>query len=238
VGAFRRRGEGVIRVTLLAAGVAEAGPLRDALALRGLPAEVATPETLRLDFAERRRHDVIVNCVADHPDPAVRLLVGDALAWLGDIGASVVNGLDAFVVGSSPARQAALFAHLGLDQPPARVVAHAGLAGGVLAELGLGADEAEILDGPPAVVRARVTGDRVRLAFVGGRLVGDAAGLDDQIAAAAAEVLGTAGIEFGGVTLGRDGGAVWWLGADSRLDDAPEVLGAVAEHVRFRAGLS
>lgn len=228
----------MIRVTLLAAGVVEAEPLRDALALRGLPAEVATPETLRLDFGERRRHDVIVNCVADHPDPAVRLLAGEALAWLGDIGAGVVNGLDAFVVGSSPARQVALFAHLGLDQPPARVVLHRGLAAGALAELALSADEAEILDGPPAVVRRRVAGERVRLAFVGGRLIGDGHGLPDAALAAAAEVMGTAAIEFGGVTLCRDGDALWWLGADSRLDPVPAVLGALAEHIRFRAGLS
>jgi len=228
----------MIRVTLLASGVAEAEPLRDALALRGLPAEVATPETLRLDFAERRRHDLVVNCIADHPDPSVRLLVGDALAWMGDIGASVVNGLDAFVVGSSPARQVALFAHLGLDQPPARVVAHAGLAPAALAELGLGAGTAEILDGPPAVVRARAAGERIRLTFVGGRLVGDAHGLPDAVVAAAAEVMGTASIEFGGVTLCRDSDALCWLAADSRLDSVPAVLGALAEHVRFRAGLA
>lgn len=226
------------RVTLLAAGVAEAEPLRDALGLRGLPADVATPGTLRLDFGVRRRHDLIVNCVADHPDPAVRLLVGDALAWLGDIGASVVNGLDAFVVGSSPARQTALFAHLGLDQPPARVVAHAGLATGALAELGLDADAAEVIDGPPAVVRARADGARIRLPFVGGRLVGDGQGLPDAVVAAAAEVMGTASIEFGGVTVAVDGDALWWLGADSRLDPAPAVLGALAEHLRFRAGLA
>lgn len=225
------------RVTLLASGVAEAEPLRDALALRGLPADVVTPETLRLDFGVRRRHDLVVNCVADHPDPAVRLLVGDALAWLGDIGASVVNGLDAFVVGSSPARQVALFAHLGLDQPPARIVAHAGLAQAALTELGLDAGDVEIIDGPPAVVRGRAEGERIRLAFVGGRLIGEAHGLPDAVVAAAAEVLGTASIEFGGVTLGRDGDALWWLGADSRLDHAPAVVGALAEHLRFRAGL-
>jgi hypothetical protein len=224
------------RVTLLASGVAQAEPLRDALALRGLPADVVTPETLRLDFGVRRRHDLVVNCVADHPDPAVRLLVGDALAWLGDIGASVVNGLDAFVVGSSPARQVALFAHLGLDQPPARIVAHAGLAPAALAELGLDARAAEILAGPPAVVRARPHGERVRRAFVGGRLVGEAHALLDAVAAAAAEVLGTASIEFGGVTISRDGDALSWLGADSRLDPAAAALGALAEHLRFRAG--
>ena len=181
--------------------------------------------------------DTVVNLVAEPGDAALRLLMADVLGWLGDIGAAVVNGLDAYVVGSSPARQLALFAHLGLSHPPARVLRDPAAVGVALAELGLAEADAEVLDGPPAVVRERVGGRRVRLEFAGGRLVGDDAGLPEVVVAAAAEVLGTAAVEFGGVTLARDGERVWWLGADTRPGVSPAALGALAEHVRFRAGL-
>lgn len=230
------------RVTLLAADLASARPLQDALALRGLPAEVAVAGAGPADFGVRRRMDTVVNLVAGG-EPALRLLMADVLGWLGDIGAGVVNGLDAYVVGSSPARQLALFAHLGLPHPPARVVADTAGVPAALAELGLDEADAEVLPGPPVVVRRRVAAPPVRLAFAGGRLVEDQAGgqagaLPDVVVAAAAEVLGTASIEFGGVTLAAEGEQVWWLGADTLPGTSPAALGALAEHVRFRAGLA
>ena len=226
------------RVELLAADLAVARPVQDALALRGVPCEVSVVTAARFDFGVRRRMGTVVNLVGEHPDPAVRLLMADVLGWLGDIGASVVNGLDAFVVGSSPARQLALLEHLGLPHPPARVVPGAAAVAAALAELGLAPDEAEVLDGPPLVVRRRAGGQVTRLEFAGGRLAGDAPpALPDTVAAAAAEVLGTASIEFGGVTLAVDGGDVRWLGVDTRPGSSPAALGALAEHVRFRAGL-
>lgn len=223
---------------LLAADLSSARPVQDALTLRGVSSEVTVVGATRFDFGVRRRMGTVVNLVGEHADPAVRLLMADVLGWLGDIGAGVVNGLDAFVVGSSPARQLALLEHLGLPHPEARVLPSPAAMDAALVDLGLTRQDAELLDGPPAVVRRRVDGEAVRLEFAGGRLVGDAPpDVPDAVTAAAAEVLGTASIEFGGVTLARRDQDLLWLGVDTRPGSTPAALGALAEHVRFRAGL-
>lgn len=225
-------------VELLAVDLPSARPVQDALTLRGVASEVTVVGATRFDFGVRRRMGTVVNLVGEQADPAARLLMADVLGWLGDIGASVVNGLDAFVVGSSPARQLALLEHLGLPHPPARVLPSSGALDAALADLGLARQDAEVLDGPPAVVRRRVDGGTVRLEFAGGRLIGEPPdGVPDAVTAAAAEVLGTASIEFGGVTLARQDQDLLWLGVDTRPGSTPAALGALAEHVRFRAGL-
>jgi hypothetical protein len=233
-----------MRLTLLAPSVSAARPLSDALALRGVTPEIATPEELRLDFGVRRRMDTIVNLVAHDPDPGRRLLLADVLAWLGDIGATVVNGLDAFIVGSSPARQLALFAHLGLRHPPARVLGSHGALPAALEDLGLQAHDAVVLDGPPLVVRSPAPEGTTRfLDYVGGRLVAtrDAEGRElepsETVARAGADLLGTASIEFGTVQVAQDPEGLLWLAADTALPRLPAVAGALAEYALFRAGL-
>lgn len=224
------------RITLLAPSLAAARPLQDALSLRGAPAEVATLGTLVADFGVRRRMDTVVNLTDSRSTPQERLLMADVLAWLGDIGASVVNGLDAFVVGSSTARQHALFAHLGLPHPAARVAGSEAAVPAALAELGLAEQDAEVVAGPPPLVRQRVEATTT-LAYVGGRLVAGGP-VPETLERAAGEVLGTAGIELGSVSLGDGPDGPRWLAAETGLPADAAVVGAAAEYVLFRAGLA
>lgn len=225
-------------VELLAVDLPSARPVQDALTLRGIGCEVTVVSATRFDFGVRRRMGTVVNLVGEGADAATRLLMADVLGWLGDIGASVINGLDAFVVGSSPARQLALLEHLGLPHPPARVLPSPAAMEAALVEMGLAPDDAQMLDGPPPVLRRWVKAPRIRLEFAGGRLVSEQPPeVPDSVVAASAEVLGTASIEFGGVTLALEGTEVLWLGVDTLPGSTPAALGALAAHVSFRAGL-
>lgn len=229
------------RVQLLTPSLSAATPLQNALAQRGVPCELATLDTLRLDVDVRRRMDTVVNLLSDGLDAGQRLLAAEVLGWLGDIGARVVNGLDAFVVGSSPARQLALFAHLGLEHPPSRVVGSADLIDAARQELALAAPQTDVVIGPPVIVRGLAVGDPVRVEFVGGQLTHSDAQtpLPDLVVAAAAEVLGTASVEFGAVRLSRvptlQGEVLTWLGVDTSPALTPESLEALADYVAFKA---
>lgn len=234
-------------VSLLAAGLAAARPLRAALEERGLPAAVQVAGELRLDLGLRRSDlAVCVNLVGGGASAAVRAFTAEYLAYLADIEVPTVNGLDAFVIGASPARQLALLDHLGVRHPPARVIADRGGVAGALADLGLTADQVTVHDGPPVVVQAAPdAGPVVRIDFVAGRqLAATAEGapvtVDMAIAKLGAAIVQTGGIEFGGVSFGVDSGSrtPTCTGLDTRPPASPRALDALARHVARRAGLA
>jgi hypothetical protein len=209
-------------------------------------AEVVVAGELILDLARRRLDArVVVNLVGQEAPEGDRAFTADYLAYLADIETPTVNGLDAFVVGSSPARRLALLDHLGAAHPPARVVADRRSIGRALADLGLESQQAIIREGPPVVVQARAdVGEVVRVDYVADRAVraavdDEAVRVDDAVARLGSDIVRTAGIEFGGVSFGVDHTThrTLCVGVDTNLADHPEVLDAVAEHVLRRGGL-
>jgi len=182
--------------------------------------------------------------VSENAPAGVRALAAEYLAYLADIEVPTVNGLDAFVVGSSPARQLALLDHVGVAHPPARVVADQALVPAALADLGLRAEAARIDDGPPIVVRAAPSaGDAVRSEYVAGRQRGAAVAgapvtVDLDFSRLGATLVATGGIEFGGVTFALDLGTrrPLCMGVDTALPTSPLALDALVEHILTRAG--
>lgn len=232
---------------LLATDLPAARPLRDALEERGLPVTVQVAAELRLDLAVRRSDlGVCVNLVGEDAAPAVRAFAAEYLAYLADIEVPTVNGLDAFVIGASRARQLALLDHLGVAHPPARVVADGGGVPGALADLGLAREAVTITDGPPVVVQAAPDlGPVVRIDYVAGRqraatAEGRPVTVEMALGSLGATVVQTGGIEFGGVSFGVDPATSrpTCAGLDIRLPAAPRALDALVAHVVRRAGLA
>lgn len=230
-------------IALLAAELAEARPLREALTERGLPVAVQVVRDLRVDLAVRRSDvDLCVNLVGEGASAGWRAFTAEYLAYLADIEVPTVNGLDAFVIGASRARQLALLDHLRIHHPPARVVADESGVPAALAELGRGA---RVDEGPPLVVQATPdVGPVVRIDYVAGRqLAATAEGVpvtvDLAIGRLGAAIVQTGGIEFGGVSFGVDPetSTPTCAGLDTRVPAAPAALDAVVAHVMRRAGL-
>ena len=77
-------------------------------------------------------YSLIVNRISAYPSggshPQVVLFVLQYLAYLESIGAGVVNGYGAYLVGASKARQLDILAQLGVPYPRARVIHHPGQA--------------------------------------------------------------------------------------------------------------
>jgi len=248
VGAVRRGGEGPVTgrgVGLLAADVAVARPLADALAARGVVPTVLVAAGLRFDPGERTSDlGVVVNLVDDRAPLAVRAFATEHLAYLADIEVPTVNGLDALVVGASRARRIALLAHLGVAHPPARVVADRSALAAALADLG-GPAGHDVDEGPPIVVQVRPeVGPAVRIDYVAGRQQaatadGDPVTVDLAIGRLGAAVVQTAQLEFAAVSFAVDRATQRPLcvGVDTRLPVAPRALDALADHVLRRAGL-
>lgn len=233
-------------VALLAADLASARPLEEALSARGIVPTVLVAGDLRLDLAVRASgHGVCVNLVGGDAPAAVRALVTEYLAYLADIEVPTVNGLDAFVIGASAARGLALLDHLGIAHPPARVVADRARVPGALADLGLTADRVRVDDGPPVVVQAAPeVGPVVRIDYVAGRQMaataeGAPVTVDLAIGRLGAAVAQTGGLEFGGVSFGVDPASSrpTCVGVDTRLPTAPRALDALLDHIARRGGL-
>lgn len=233
------------QVSLLAADLAAARPPAALLAERGLPTTVQVAGELRLDLAVRRSDiGVCVNLVGEDATAALRAFIAEYLAYLADIEVPVVNGLDAFVIGASPARQLALLDHLGVQHPPARVLADEAGMPAAVAELGGG--EVRVSRGPPLVVQAAPdVGPVVRIDYVAGRQLAASAEdrpvtVDVEIGRLGAAIVQTGAIEFGGVSFGVDPATQTptCVGLDTRLPTAPRALDALVEHVAGRAGLA
>lgn len=233
------------RPAVLVADLAAAGPLLDALAARGVPADVQVAGDLRLDLAVRRVDaTAVVNLVGEDATAAVRAFTAEYLAYLADIQVPTVNGLDAFVIGASRARQLALLDHLGVHHPPARVVADASGVDAAVAELGAGAAATVVWDGPPVVVQAAAdAGEIVTLAYVAGRQVaalagGETVAVDPALARLGEEIVRTGGLELGSLRFGVDAlrGTPTCVGVSTGWPIA--VLDEVADHVlgRITAG--
>lgn len=231
-------------IALFAGGLAAARPLMDALASRGVTATVTVAGELRFDTSIRTsEHGVVVNLVGEDAPVGVRALAAEYLAYLADIEVPTVNGLDAFVVGSSRARQLALLDHVGVAHPAARVVAEDALVPAALADLGLTAEGALIHLGPPIVVQAATaSSEAVRIEYVAGRQhAATAAGVpvtvDRDIGRLGATLITTGGIEFGGVTFTLDPAAQrpLCLAVDTALPTSPRGLDALVEHILARS---
>jgi hypothetical protein len=238
-------------LVLLVESLPDARPLQDALTVRGVQVSVAVAAQQRIDLAVRRVDaDLVVNLVDESAPHGVRAFVTEYLAYLADTVTPVVNGLDAFVIGSSRARQLALLGHLGIRHPPARVVAdHTGVTP-ALHELGLELAAAEVHTGPPVVVQHRPdVGEVARLAFVGGRFVaatvasGEVVAVDPALARLAEEAVRTGGIELGGLSFGIDPvtGTPTCVGVDTGLGPStvrgqPVVLDPAVDYILHRSG--
>ena len=232
-------------IALFTGSLAEARPLAAALSSRGVTATVTVAGELRLDSGVRTSdHGVVVNLVGEEASVGVRALAAEYLAYLADIEVPTVNGLDAFVVGSSRARQLALLDHVGVAHPPARVVADDALIPAALADLGLTSDAALVQPGPPIVVQAAAAaGDAVRIEYVAGRqlaaaVAGAPVTVDLDVSRLGATLVTTGGIEFGGVTFALDltTRRPHCLGIDTALPTSPLGLDALVEHILTRAG--
>jgi hypothetical protein len=233
-------------LAVLAADLPAARRLYDALTARGAHVVVHVADEVRVDLTVRRVDaDPVVNLVDEAAAPPVRAFVTEYLAYLADIGTAVVNGLDAFVIGSSRARQLALLAHLGIRHPAARMVADARGVAPALAELGLGDDEVSIHPGPPVVVQHRPElGEVARLAFVGGRFLGacvaggEPVSVDQGLVSLAEQAVRTGQIELGGMSFGVDPAtrAPVCVGVDTRIGEGPGEADAAVDYVLYRAG--
>lgn len=230
---------------MFAAGLGTARPLIAALASRGVTPTVTVAGELRFDSGVRTSdHGVVVNLVGEGAPAGVRALAAEYLAYLADIEVPTVNGLDAFVLGSSRARQLALLDHVGVAHPPARVVADQALVPAALAELGLSPEAARIHVGPPIVVQAApAAGDSVRIEYVAGRqraatVAGEPVTVDLDFSRLGATLVTTGGIEFGGVTFALDLSTErpLCMAVDTALPTSALGLDALVDHILTRAG--
>ena len=108
-------------------------PLFAELERRGVPYEKLFVGDLCYDPAVRRcPYSLVVNRVSAYPSggshPRVVLFVKEYLAYLESIGAEVINGYDAYLVGASKALQLDVFERLGVPYPRARVIHHSAQA--------------------------------------------------------------------------------------------------------------
>jgi hypothetical protein len=104
-------------------------PLFAELERRDVPHEKLLVQDHWYDPAERVcPYSLVVNRVSAYPSeashPEIVLYVKQYLAYLASIGANVVNGYFAYLVGASKAMQLDIFEKLGLAYPKARIIHH------------------------------------------------------------------------------------------------------------------